>query len=112
MTESGFESAIISSIVIHKQRCIAKKRFKMENGLLVEEKDSEKEETEDNSFGKNLEVLMRKLRNGEFSGLSRTITDYNYNLLLNLMNDLQFPAKNDPGKNSKIEYEDFLVIFF
>ena len=119
MERNGFKSAMISSIEIHKQRYITKKRFKIENGLLVEEKDTEREEKDtereakeryNNIIGKNLEALMRKLRNGEFAGLNRMIKDYN--LILNLINDLQFPAKSDPGKNLKIEYEDFLVIFF
>ena len=35
-----------------------------------------KKENIDYSFGKNLEVLMRKLRNGELFGLNRTSTDY------------------------------------
>ena len=55
-------SDVYQDIGVEYQRCITKKRFNIENGMLNEEKISKNEEENDYSAGKNLEVLLRKLR--------------------------------------------------
>ena len=72
-----------------------------------------KKENIDYSFGKNLEVLMRKLRNGELFGLNRTSTDYyiDKNTLFGYF-DVFFPTEINSFKTPIQEYADILVIFF
>ena len=101
MERNGFESAVISSLEIYNRRCITKKRFNIEHRVFYEEKVTKNGEKNDYSVGKSLDVLLKKLRNGEMLGLTST-------------NDGYFIYYDDifSEKDLKLEYEDFLDFFF
>lgn len=114
MERNGFGSAIISSLEIYNRRCITKKRFNIKNGFLCEENVTKNKKRDDDSFGKNLEVLMRKLRNGEMLGLGRTrsINSYYFDDEF-IFIDEKIPLTGRFAEEGlKIEYEDFLDFFF